>query len=233
MSPAMPTVERGSAVDVVYAVLCRQIVDGVVPPGEKVNIDGVARELGVSQTPVREALQRLESDDLLVYERGRGYSTTPIIDNDTLRDVFEFRLLVEPFAARSAANEGLANPDLELADEIERFEAAVAAGDDVRQAMLSHDTRFHDLIMAAAGNQVVRRAFAQTHCHLHVFRLQRVDPSGEETLAEHRRIAERIAANDPAGAGAAMTEHIKLSFRRSSAGLAVAPSDLISAVAGG
>ncbi len=210
-----PASESGAAVSKVYTALRMPIVDGEIAPGTRINIDAVARDLGVSQTPVREALQRLEADDLLVYTPGRGYRTTPMLDLAGLRSVFEFRLLVEPWAARTAASDRLANPATALDEEIGSFERVAHAGGDVRQQMLTHDTRFHDMILAAAGNEVVRHAYSQTHCHLHVFRLYPVDVDGALTITEHRTIWEAVKAGDPNAAEEAMAEHIRNSYQRS------------------
>ena len=87
----------------VYEELRAQILENRIPPGTRVNIEAVSRQLGVSPTPVREALHRLQGDNLVVATSGRGYSTTTLLDLSALRDLFEFRLLVEPWAARSAA----------------------------------------------------------------------------------------------------------------------------------
>lgn len=207
--------EAGAAVGKVYAALREPIVDGEIPPGTRINIDAVARKLGVSQTPVREALQRLEGDDLLTYTPGRGYRTTPVLEPARLRALFEFRLLVEPWAARSAAADRLTNPAPALEEELESLARIARSQADVRQHMLAHDTRFHDLILAAAGNEVVRHAFAQTHCHLHVFRLYPVDIEGMLTIEEHGRIVAAIRAGDADGAERAMADHIKNSYGRS------------------
>ena len=147
--------ETRAAVARVYSALRIPIVDGEMPPGTRIKIDAVARDLGVSQTPVREALQRLESDDLLVYTPGRGYRTTPMLDFKGLRSLFEFRLLVEPWAARSVATDRLSNPGPALAKELADFERIADRDGDVRQMMLAHDAHFHDMILAAAGNDVV------------------------------------------------------------------------------
>lgn len=212
--PAEPA-EAGAAVSKVYAALRMTILDGEIPPETRVNIDAVARRLGVSQTPVREALQRLEGDGLLVYTPGRGYRTTPMLDLAGLRAVFEFRLLVEPWAARTAATDRLTNPGPALDTELSWFEQVAARDGDVRQDMLAHDTRFHDMILSGAGNEFVRQAFAQTHCHLHVFRLYEVDVDGAITIQEHRRIWAAIRDCDPNAAETAMTEHIRNSYARS------------------
>jgi DNA-binding transcriptional MocR family regulator len=72
--------EPGGAVSHVYVYLRGRIVDGAIPPRTKINIEHVARQLELSQTPVREALQKLEADGLLDYQPGRGYTTTPVLD---------------------------------------------------------------------------------------------------------------------------------------------------------
>jgi DNA-binding GntR family transcriptional regulator len=220
--------ETRAAVARVYSALRIPIVDGEMPPGTRIKIDAVARDLGVSQTPVREALQRLESDDLLVYTPGRGYRTTPMLDFKGLRSLFEFRLLVEPWAARSVATDRLSNPGPALAKELAEFEQIADRDGDVRQMMLAHDAHFHDMILAAAGNDVVRQAYTQTHCHLHVFRLFPVDFDGAITIAEHRTILEAISACDRDAAEIAMADHIRKSFERSAEAFDERPAEGLS-----
>jgi DNA-binding GntR family transcriptional regulator len=198
----------------VYGTLRFQIVEGEIPPNTRVNIDAMARRLGVSQTPVREALQRLEGDGLLVYRASKGYSTTPKLDLQGLRSLFEFRLLVEPWAARCAAVDTLSNPAAILDAETDAFQERVNVHDDVRPAMLTHDMRFHSAIIAAPGNSVVEQAYLQTHCHLHLFRLYPVDLEGTATVEEHREIGRAIRECRPDDAEALMAKHIRLSFGR-------------------
>lgn len=198
----------------VYSTLRQSILDGEITPGTRINIDAVSRRLGVSHTPVREALQRLEGDNLLVYYPSRGYSTTPLLSLAELRSLFEFRLLVEPWAARSAAVERLSNPSGALGTELAELERNADVTANLRQDLVAHDARFHALILASAGNQVVQQAYVQTHCHLHMFRLYPADLDGRITLLEHQGIHEAIAARDPGAAEEAMSEHIRNSFYR-------------------
>jgi DNA-binding GntR family transcriptional regulator len=198
----------------VYEALKDQILDNRIPPGTKVNIDAVSRELGVSPTPVREALQRLQGDNLVVATSGRGYSTTALLDADGLRDLFEFRLLVEPWAARAAAVDRLNNPARRLDGELADFRGRSSTGGDIRQDLVAHDTHFHELILTASGNGVIRNAFEQTHCHLHLFRLYPADVDGTITIEEHRQVSEAIRDCDPARAEEAMYLHLTGSYRR-------------------
>lgn len=209
------TAETKAAVSEIYTALRIPIVDGEIPPGTRINIDAVARELGVSQTPVREALQRLDGDGLLVYSPGKGYRTTPMLDLRGLRSLFEFRLLIEPWAARSVATDRLANPSSGLIEELRMFESLAGSERDVRHDMLVHDARFHNMILTAVGNDVIQQAYAQTHCHLHVLRLYPVDFDGTLTISEHRKIWQAIHDCEPDQAERMMAQHIRNSFERS------------------
>ncbi|MFC7404209.1 GntR family transcriptional regulator [Georgenia alba] len=198
----------------VYDHLRLHIVENRIPPGERLNIDALARQLGVSQTPVREAVRRLEGDKLLVNESGRGYRTTPLLDLAGLRNLFEFRLLVDVWAARSVAVNRLANPAPAMRAEIDRFEDLLPTTSDIPRELVGHDTRFHGLILDALGNDVVRDAYEQTHAHLHTFRLYAADTDGSVTLTEHRGIFQAVEACDPDAAEAAMRVHLTAAYAR-------------------
>jgi DNA-binding GntR family transcriptional regulator len=198
----------------VYEALRAQILENRIPPGTRVNIEAVSRQLGVSPTPVREALHRLQGDNLVVATSGRGYSTTPLLDLSALRDLFEFRLLVEPWAARSAAVDRLENPARRLEKELDSFREQTVSNDDIRQELVGHDTRFHDLILSATRNDVVLNAYTQTHCHLHIFRLYPADIGGAITVEEHRHVWRAIRDCDPGRAEEAMQQHLTSAYMR-------------------
>jgi DNA-binding GntR family transcriptional regulator len=212
----------------VYSKLRALIMEGEILPDTRINTVALARDLGVSQTPVREALQRLEGDNLITYQPGRGYSTTPLLDLTGLRALFEFRLLVEPWAARTAAVDRLSNPGTTLARELAAFERVLeqhrdgdqAAGNetaglkDIRQQLVAHDAAFHAAILRASNNAVVEQAYQQTHCHLHTFRLYPEDIDTANTVIEHRRISEAISGCDPDRAEEAMAHHIRTAYER-------------------
>ncbi|WP_203138683.1 GntR family transcriptional regulator [Microbacterium sp. JZ31] len=206
-----------SAAASVYERIRTMILASEIAPGEKLNIDQLARQLGVSQTPVREAVQRLEGDQLVVARRPRGYATTQLLDEAGLRHMFEVRLLLEPWSARAAAVDRAANPGAAMLREIDRFAAEMHG--DPRHLMSAHDTRFHELILRAVGNDFLANAFRQMHPHLHLFRLYPADIDGAHTIAEHERIARAIAAADPDEAEQAMRAHLLAAMERFSAGV--------------
>ncbi len=166
-----------------YATIRDRILRHDIRPGEHVTIDTVARALNVSQTPVREALARLEADGLLRKEQFRGYSATPLLTPEGFAELFDFRLHLEPWAASEAArNAGpaaSARLDLELSTvelELEQFYQTLASEgatglDQLYRILSEHDVRFHSMVAELSGNQYLEDAYNSAHCHLHLFRL--------------------------------------------------------------
>ena len=126
-----------------------------------------------------------------------------------MRDLFELRLLIEPWAARTAASNRLQNPAKELDREIKAFDST---SDSIQHAMIGHDSKFHRAILLSTENQTVIQAFEQSHCHLHLFRMFREDWDWKSSLAQHKRIAKAIANADPAGAEEAMRAHLNSAY---------------------
>jgi DNA-binding GntR family transcriptional regulator len=183
--------KRSTLSEDVYAALQTLIMEHSLAPGDRLNIDALARQLAVSPTPVRESLARLESDGLVRKRPLAGYTVSPLLTREELTDMFDMRMLLEPAAARWAAER--ADPDLRA--RISAEEAAM-------------DARFHDLIAAAAGNQLLRDTVGRLHAHLHLHRLSFPYAEVATTHAEHRRLADAIAAGDAAEAEAAMRAHL-------------------------
>ena len=166
-----------------YAMIRDRILRHEIRPGEHVTIDSVARALDVSQTPVREALARLEADGLLRKEQFRGYSATPLLTPEGFAELFDFRMHLEPWAASEAAKHtdaaAGARLDLELSTvelELERFYQTLAGEgatglDQLYRILSEHDVRFHSMVAELSGNQYLEDAYNSAHCHLHLFRL--------------------------------------------------------------
>lgn len=201
--------------DNVYEAVKALVMDHAIAPGARVNIDALARQLQVSQTPLREALARLESDGLVTKEPLRGYSATPLLTWQQLDDLYELRLLIEPWAAGSAAANITPQGQERLQAELATCSEAPEGGsyDDYKR-LSAHDSRFHDLIMELAGNSSVRDAFAKTHCHLHGFRLYYGSGIGMKALKEHQRITRAIASKNTERANAAMRAHLESARKR-------------------
>ena len=196
--------------DDVYEAVKALVMDHVIAPGARVSIDGLARELGVSQTPIREALARLESDGLVTKAPLRGYSATPLLTRPEDDDQFQFRLLVEPWAAARAAELATRDDHTRIAAEIASCpEAPPSDAYEAYKALAAHDSRFHGLLAGLAGNQQLRLALERTHCHLHIFRLYSAGGGGMQTLDEHRKIAAAVTRGSASAAEVAMREHLE------------------------
>lgn len=225
--------------DETHDAIRAMLLDHTIAPGQHINIDALSRELEVSQTPVREALARLESDDLVVKQPLRGYTATELLTVAQLDDLFQFRLLIEPWSAEKAAVEADLEGRDDLRAELERG-VAVEFLDiaEAYAAMSEHDARFHELIARLSGSEFVRDAFVRTHCHLHLFRLYQaghaqLSASGEDTAVvenlfslyykpttgflafrEHEAIGQAILTGDSASARTLMHSHIQASRER-------------------
>ena len=207
--PARRIHRRSVLADDVYEAVKAMVMDHVVRPGERVSIDGLARELDVSPTPVREALARLESDGLVVKEALKGYRATSLLTLEEFDDLFAFRRLIEPWAARRAAERITPEAARELRDEVASAAPPLTADYEGYKALTAHDARFHARIARLSGSEQVRVAFERTHCHLHIFRLHYERDIGPEALAEHRRIADAVVSGDGDAAEVAMLDHLE------------------------
>jgi DNA-binding GntR family transcriptional regulator len=214
---------RSSLSDDVFDAVMALIMNGEIPPGERVSIDALARQLDVSPTPVREALARLESDGLVVKRALQGYRTTPLLTLSEVHELFEMRHVLEPSAARLAAER--ADND-EVATIQAEADAPLSLVDgshyDGYKALCQQDDRFHRCIAHASHNPMLAEAFGRMHAHLHLFRLYVPGAGTGPTLVEHHRIAEAIAASDGDRAAAAMASHLDSSQRRLVDGLRAA-----------
>jgi len=191
--------------DEVYRRIRADIMSLKLPPESRVSVDSLARELGVSQTPIREALSMLEANGLVSKRHFAGYATTPRMDRAQLDELFEFRLLVEPHAARKAARM-MTDADMAL---LASGEAAPS-----HDAFADLDTDFHRLIAQGAGNHLIADSLARLHIHVHIFRSCFRREIAEEAVDEHDAIIAAIRARDDWAAEGAMRRHIERSYKR-------------------
>jgi DNA-binding GntR family transcriptional regulator len=207
---------RVTLADGVYESIKALIMDHAVAPGDRVTIDALARQLGVSPTPVREALARLESDGLVRKRPLAGYTTTPLLTRAQFEELFEMRLLLEPAAAQRAAGAGLSAADTDLL----RKEADLpdpppgTTGYASFAAFTAQDARFHNLVAEVSGNHLLYESVLRLHAHLHLHRLNFPVAHYGISAVEHHRVVDAIAAGDPAGAAAAMRAHLTAARQR-------------------
>lgn len=199
-------VDRISASDRAYATLLDDIQSGALAAGSVLGEVEQAARLGVSRTPMREALRRLIAEGLVVQQSPR-VTVVADLDADDIRELFEIRRALEEMSARLAAQRGDASLFAALAAEFAQVDLAGAAGRDAYYALIS---RFDAALDAAVANDYIASALRTVRTHLvRVRRMARDKPARLAASAgEHRTIAEALAARD--GDLAAHATHVHL-----------------------
>ena len=204
---------RAPLVDDVHGALVDMLMNHDVGPGARLNIDALARALGVSPTPVREALARLEAEGLIVKEPRRSYMVAPLIGLEDLRALIDFRLLIEPAAAGAAARKATAEEAAALVAFARSGGAGRRDATANRQDMI-YDAKFHDMIAELSGNPWLRDSLARLRSHLHMYRLYHHAQQAAATKPEHVTIAKAIASGDADAATEAMRTHLQTAIGR-------------------
>ena len=194
--------------------LRRAVLDGRFEPGERLDQDALADELGVSRTPIREAIAALESEGLLESKPYRGVYVT-VVSAEDIREVFALRALLEAEVVRQAVS---SIPDSVL-DALETMlkEAQEAYDNGDQAAQFDADRHFHKTLREFAANSLLRevldgvnnrvtavRRFAQTKPGPHV----------DEFAREHLEILRSIRQRDPDKAASLMKLHLENSGLR-------------------
>jgi DNA-binding GntR family transcriptional regulator len=201
--------------DEVYDVIFNKLMLLEIAPASRITVDNLVRELGVSHTPIREALGRLEGEGLVEKAHFVGYSAAPQISRKRFDELYELRLLLEPYAARHAA----VNMEKAALTHLEEIATEMSAlGSNNQRLHYSNfarlDAVFHDEILGIAGNQLVRDTLSHLHTHFHIFRLMFQARVTEEALNEHAAMLTAFEHKDGAAAEVAMRDHIARSRER-------------------
>jgi DNA-binding GntR family transcriptional regulator len=190
--------------DDVYVRLRDAIVDGTLEPGEQLRDGELATWLGVSRTPVREALLRLQQAGLVVARPGRSTSVATL-DTRAIRDAQAVVAGMHELAVRQAVPQ-LTVQDLDrMRAANDRFAAALRRGD--VDAALAADDEFHAVPVTCAANQALRQVLEQfTPSLRRLERLRFSSLTGRGSVGLHERLIERCAAGDAIGAAAVAYE---------------------------
>lgn len=205
------TVSRQVLADHVYQEVLVSLMDGRLEAGSGISIDGLARDLDVSPTPVREALARLEATGMVRRVALKGYRVAPLFSMDDLAELMDARLVIEPVNALRACER--TTPELNDALEgciIDLKNAPRGASFAEFRDYWEADERFHQLIAENAGNQFILSAFNSLGGQIQRFRffsgLGVTD--AEYAIEEHTAILDAFTAGDPGSARQAMVDHL-------------------------
>ena len=192
--------------DKAYQLIRQKIITLELPPLSPIDEQALMEELRLGRTPIREALQRLASEDLILLAPRRGMFVADISITD-LQKIFELRMALEGFCARLAA-ERVTPEKLEAMKEVIRDLDAVP--DEDYRGLMVIDERFHQLLYEAAENEFLSDVLLRLHAlsfriwHLVLERIGCV----RGALAQHIAITEAIEAKDPDEAEHLVREHV-------------------------
>ena len=194
--------------DVVFKTLRQSILTGELKPGERLMEIHLADKLGVSRTPIREAIRQLELEGLVVMLPRRGAQVAHITEK-SMSDVLEVRLALDELSVKLACERITDEEIVRLREACLDFEKAVDSAD-IRN-ITSADVAFHDIIFAASRNMRLIQMMNNLAEQMYRYRFEYIkDDSGWQSLiTEHRMITDAIAMRDPELSARAIHVHIK------------------------
>jgi len=198
-----------SLVDIAYQALVEAIVNQVFEPGSQINIDTVARDLNMSNTPIREALMRITGEGFVEQKTNKGFIVTNFLNQEELSNMFAVRLLLETDALRTGTlTESRVNQLDSLAQEMEMTKDGLVYQD--FKDYLHKDHQFHYTIVSMSGNDFLIQSWENMNVHLHLSRLY----TGvglfdrDDSTVEHIKIVQALKNNDREQAVELLSKHI-------------------------
>lgn len=212
--PSHPIERRNLGSDV-YRILRDRILKRELHAGEKLSDLQLSTELGVSRTPIREALHQLVQDGVVVAEPNRGFFVATFSRTD-LEEIFDLRLALESFAMRRAAQQDRTDEYHELLAEIDRVTGLIAhATNDAEaelatEAFLSADRNFHSWIVNTAGNSRLTSVITGLWAQVSIFQKVGAEIPGwmDIALGQHRIILRHLLADRLFDAVDALEDHL-------------------------
>lgn len=200
-------IAKTSLAESVYQRILEAILSGTLAGGMELSEVALAAELGVSRTPVHEALLRLAADGLVEDLASRQARVARFTRQD-LANIYEVRRILEPAAAELAAAKMTGEQLAELRAAADALDAAKVKRDWANRA-IDFDLRFHDEVAAAAGNERLRQEIVKYRRLVRAFcRATGTRDNLQQAFAEHQRLLAALEARDARAARRAMDDHI-------------------------
>lgn len=204
---AATTLDRNSLVDQVENFLFKQLVAGRLQQGERINEAELARILGISRNPIREAVRKLEERGLLISIPHKG-NFVRHFELDDVNDIFTFRICIESAAIRATLPRMRESDFDDLAHIVDAMIAAAEASDE--RGLVENDIAFHHRICALSGSRHIARAFNDIYAEVRML-ITLVEHRFESLNAaaiDHWPVVEALRTRDPEKAIAAMVVHL-------------------------
>lgn len=199
-----------SLADIAYDSLLEAIINQEFAPGMQISIDSLAKQLKMSNTPVREALMRANGQSLVRQKTNHGFVVSDILTAEEMHDLFDVRHLLEIHALSLGmiTTEAIA----ELTQLIQQMSEAKDGEvyNDYRD-FLALDNQFHHILVELSGNIFLLKSWEDLHVHLHLSRLYIGIGlfDRDDSIKEHQAIVDALIKGDKAEAVALLDHHIK------------------------
>ncbi len=194
----------------IYDALKEKILQSELAPGTALTIRSVAQHLGVSVTPVRDALRRLQTEGL-VQMQGRGETTVARLEPGEIDDILDLRLALELHATRRGVTR-MSGAELKRLEELLTAAVMTFRGDTYHDYPSASrlDQQFHSVLVGAAGNERLTAMYETLGARVQIARVYYTTTQRRPraTYEEHRDILEAYRQRDPAAAAAAVESHI-------------------------
>ncbi len=193
--------------DVVFKTLRQAILKGELKPGERLMEIHLADRLGVSRTPIREAIRKLELEGLVTMIPRRGAEVARITEKN-MRDVLEVRRALDAFSCELACDRITRQEEEELHKACEEFAAATETMD--ATVIVAADVKLHDIIVRAAGNERLTELINNLSEQMYRYRFEYIKDTNnfDRLIEEHRIIYESIRKKDKQTAAQTAKLHI-------------------------
>lgn len=193
--------------DVVFNTLRKAILTGELKPGERLLEIHLANRLGVSRTPIREAIRKLELEGLVIMIPRRGAEVAQITEK-SLREVLEVRRALDALCAELACDRITAEEEERLKQACDEFERATETKD--ATTIAAADVALHDIIVQATGNRRLIQLINNLSEQMYRYRFEYIKDENrhDNLIDEHRMIYESIIGRDKEKAAAAAKLHI-------------------------
>ncbi len=194
-----------SRAESLYLAVKEMAIQFEFKPGERINEVELARQLGASRTPLREALNRLVAEGFLVLKQGRGFFCRDLKPREMF-ELYQFRAILEVAAVRLACEQATEQEVAELARFLD--ETGPDEGGRSSEELVSLDEYFHEKVMALSRNMEMSRTLENINARIRYFRWVDMDSKRQGTQHEHREVVRAIVARDAELAAHHMNAHI-------------------------
>ena len=186
-----PVIRKKSVGDRVYQAIKRAIVIGELKPGQRIVEEQISMLMNTSRTPVREAIRRLEQEEL-VERLPKGGCIVKVLTTEDIEEIFGIRAVLESYAAYLATERITEEIIKKLTESIKQFEQALNNNDLSR--LMELNTRFHEIIYQASGSKNLYGLINNFKAYIYIYRrsLLQSKKRAKVSLVDHKRIVEAM-----------------------------------------